>query len=50
MLLALNGYEQLGPVLLSDQLDVTATRPAPPKQMPSEVCLDVDTEVTTRER
>ncbi|MET0911134.1 MAG: penicillin-binding transpeptidase domain-containing protein, partial [Ilumatobacteraceae bacterium] len=50
MLLALNGFEQLWPVLLADQLDVSATRPAPPKQMPSEVCLDVDTEVTTRER
>ena len=50
MLLALNDFEQMSPVLLSDQLDITATRPAPPKQMPSEVCLEVDTAVTTRER
>ena len=50
VLLALNDFEQMAPVLLADQLDITATRPAPPKQMPNEACLEVDTAVTTRER
>ena len=36
--------------MLSDQLDLTATRPAPAKQMPSEACLDVDVQVATGER
>jgi penicillin-binding protein 2 len=50
MMLALNGYEQLDPVQLADQIDLNAARPAPPKQMPSETCLDVDAAVTSRER
>ena len=50
MMLALNNFEQLSPVLLADQLDLGATRPAPAKQMPNEACLDVDVQVATGER
>jgi penicillin-binding protein 2 len=50
MLLAVNGKYQLDPVELADPLDLDATRPAPPKQMPDESCLDVAVSTTSRER
>lgn len=50
MMLGLNDYYTLDPVTLADRLDLDATRPAPAKQMPDETCLDVDTQVTSRER
>lgn len=50
MMLALNEYYTLDPVALADQLDTNSTRAAPAQQMSDESCLDVDVQVTSRER